>query len=215
MLQKLSRNFLQMVVFLTCLQPQALWGHDSQERFIQHRFHVEVSPQNVDLHLELSFFGDRAIQERLRMDLDSDGRISLREERAYLRELASSIHHKIRMTLVGQPLPALLLFYPHLDLVDSRHVKPLPLKIEVSFFARTPSWFSPQTPLTVESEILTDQPAIRTVTANGKDGIEATADSVQNRVTEGDRSAFTFTIRCLKIERRARAARWTSSPVRP
>ena len=131
------------------------------------------------------------------MDLDSDGRISLREERAYLRELASSLHDKIRMTLVGRPLPALLLYYPHLDLVASRDVKPLPLKIEVSFFARTPSWFSPETPLTVESGILTDQPAIHTVTARGTDGIEAKADSVQNRVTEGDRSAFIFTIRCL------------------
>ena len=197
MLQKFCRTFLQMVVFLTCFQPQVLWGHDSQERFIQHRLHVEVSPQNIDLHLELSFFGDRAAQERLQMDLDSDGRISLREERAYLRELASSLHDKIRMTLVGRPLPALLLYYPHLDLVASRDVKPLPLKIEVSFFARTPSWFSPETPLTVESGILTDQPAIHTVTVRGTDGIEAKADSVRNRVTEGDRSAFIFTIRCL------------------
>ena len=138
------------------------------------------------------------------MDLDSDGRISLREERAYLRQLASSLHDKIRMTLAGRPLPALLLYYPHLDLVASRNVKPLPLKIEVSFFARTPSWFSPETPLTVESGILTDHPAIHTVTASGKDGIQAKADSVQNRVTEGDRSAFIFTIRCLKIEREAR-----------
>ncbi len=40
MFRKRGQTLLQMVVFLSFYQVQALWGHDSQERFIQHRFYV-------------------------------------------------------------------------------------------------------------------------------------------------------------------------------
>ena len=110
MVQKLPKTLLPIMLFLYLYPLQNLWGHDFQERFIQHQLQVKVSPINIDFHLELGFFGDRAAQERLLMDLDSNGQINFNEESTYLRKLVLSIRNKIHVKLGKHRLPTPLLF---------------------------------------------------------------------------------------------------------
>ena len=201
MVKKLAKILLPIMLLLHLHPLQNLWGHDFQERFIQHQLQVQVSPINIDLHLELGFFGDRAAQERLLMDLDSNGQINLNEESTYLRRLVLSIRNKIYVKLGKHRLPTPLLFYPKMNLIINRDVKPLPLKITVSFFARTPSPISPKIPLIIENRVFKNQPAVHNVIANGTDGMHVRLDPIQNYVIEGTDSVFIFTIHCLTTKK--------------
>ena len=201
MVQRFAKILLPIILFLYLYPLQNLWGHDFQERLIQHQLQVKVSPINIDLHLELGFFGDRAAQERLLMDLDSNGQINFNEESTYLRKLVLSIRNKIYVKLGKHRLPTTLLFYPRMNLIINRDVKPLPLKITVSFFARTPSSISPKTPLIIENRVFKTQPAVHNVTADGTDGMYVRLDQIQNYVIEGTDSAFIFTIHCLTTKK--------------
>jgi hypothetical protein len=192
---------LQVIFFLSFLQMLNLWGHDAREGFVQHRFQLEVSPQNIDLHLELNFPGQPGAQERLRMDLDSDGHISPKEEQVYLREMASAVEDRVRITVGVHRLPTLLLFYPRVNLLENRSVETFPLTIQISFFARTPSWFSTRTPVLIESTVLESHPAIHSVQVRGKGGIQVRADPIQNPVTGKETGfPFSFTLHALKTQ---------------
>lgn len=162
----------------SCARSVILWGvgvllcavaaaHSSLGEYVQHRYLLSVSPENIDLTVELAFNGDPAQSARIAMDTNRDGVIGRDERKAWLEEWEKSDTERIRLLCEGQPIPVLLQYAPELDLQNDRGTGAHPFVLRLSYFARTPKNLVPGAPLRVESRIMTDVPALVAVEVGG------------------------------------------------
>lgn len=142
-------------------------AHSSLGEYVQHRYLLSVSPENIDLTVELAFNGGPARTERLTMDTDHDGVIDRDERKAWLAGWEKSGTEQIRLLCKGEAIPVLPQYEPELDLQDDRGTGEHPFVLRLSFFARTPKNLVPGDPLRVESRIKSDVPALVAVEVGG------------------------------------------------
>jgi hypothetical protein len=140
---------------VSLLLPQAS-AHDFFTAFIQHRISVRVTPEHIDLTVDLTFFEAWSLRERRRMDANSDGRISHIELEDYLKRFAAEWERQVRLFAGGTEVPLTALYEPEADLLGSALVGPDHHQLRLFLFGTTPADLAAGLEFTVEDRLWPD-----------------------------------------------------------
>ena len=176
----------------------ALPAHDAMKNVIRHDASLSVSPRNIDVEIELTFFSARSAEERFRMDRDNNGQIESSEESDYLDQIAQEVQDRVRFLVDSRPVDTFLHYHPELDLLDQRAVEPYPHDLRLFFFARTPPWIRPGSLIQIEDHLWLEGEAVHSLRAVGTEGVEVVADQTGSAVSVEE--PYIFLAKCLQIE---------------
>jgi len=182
----LSRAAWAGIVFAIALPAQA---HQSLERYVQHVATLSVSPENIDLTLEISFNAQDSLEERRAMDSNKDGTISADEKKAYLKRILDDVAQRVRLSVGEEELRLVSLYDPELDFYDSRDLEAHPHLLRVFLFARTPKSLKEGSVIALEDKLWEDKPAMLQAGVNGKDGIDLIASQSGSALRAGGKDA--------------------------
>ncbi len=157
------------VVFAIALPAQA---HQPLERYVQHVATLSVSPENIDLTLEISFNAQDSLEERRAMDSNKDGVIGADEKKGYLKHILDDAAQRVRLSVDGDELHLVSLYDPELDFYDSRDLEAHPHLLRIFLFARAPKTFKEGSVITLEDTLWESKPAMVQAGVRSKDGIE-------------------------------------------
>ena len=156
---------------LLLFTPQ-LHAHNTSDRFLRHNITAAVSSANIDIEIDLTFYGARALAERQAMDHNENGLLSGDETSAHLANLSDSYKNQFLLTIDGAPQPLAPLYTPEADLLEVDTVTPSPCIFRFYYFARTPRTLQPGTRVEIVDRIRPDIPALHTFDVTGSQGVE-------------------------------------------
>lgn len=161
-----------MTCIVACLIVPTLdvCAHPSLSEYVHHRILVMTRPNNMDVTFEITFYGEHAQVERLRMDNDRDGRISGMEKQGYLKEIATETETSSYLEFDGKRVDLVPLYAPELDLLDDTGAGDHPHLLRLQYFARTTESLTAEPPLQIASELWIEAPALVTVEIATDDG---------------------------------------------
>ena len=175
-------------------------AHDLLAAYVQHSVHLTVGARHIDLTLDVTFFEEPSLRERVVMDADANGRITRSELESYVRRLAPELAEQVDLRLAGQDLPLIPLYSPEVDLLGNDKVGPAHHRLRLFFFAPTPTELGADAEIVVEDRLWPETKALGTLQAEGRDGCvletEKTSDPSFAPASLGE--ARLFKVRCLK-----------------
>lgn len=185
---------LAAVVGGLCLLAGEAGTHEALNRFVHHRLHLTAHEKYIDLRVELTFYAENALAERLRMDTSGDGTIREDEVRRYIRNILqqfdeSSATENLQLQLDDAELRLIERYAPDVELWDETEVKPAPCVIRFEFFAAMPRGLESGSRLQVKDNLWPERPAHCTLSVEAYDGYglvtrTAKEPSVPNAETE-------------------------------
>ncbi|MFA6241041.1 MAG: hypothetical protein WC655_08935 [Candidatus Hydrogenedentales bacterium] len=173
----------------------AAHAHESLEQYVQHVAVLSVSPDNIDLTLEISFNAHDSLDERRTMDANNDGAIDSDEKNAYLKRVLEKAEKSLSLSVAGKDVRLVPLYDPELDMYDSQDLEEHPHLLRLFLFARTPKSFKAGSEIALEDRLWDSKPAMLQACVRSRDGIElvstqsgsalrASEAETQNRVVE-------------------------------
>ena len=172
-------------------------AHAVTMTYARHDLRVTVSPENIDITVELTFFEMPSLSERRRMDRDRSGVISADERGRYLAELAGRLDDAVTLTVDGRPVEVMPLYGPEIDLLDVAEVAPAHHVLRLYTFARTPAGLKADSVIVVKDMLWPNVPALRSAEVAGKKGITA---GIEGDVgVESLTATDTLTVRCVSM----------------
>jgi hypothetical protein len=166
-------------------------AHAVYMTYMRHDVRVTVSPENIDITIELTFFEMPSLSERRRMDRDRSGVVSDEECDHYLAALADQLDDAVNVTVDGRAVEVMPLYEPQIDLLDVAEVAPTHHVLRLYTFARTPPGFKADSRIVVKDALWPNVPALRSAEVAGEKGITA---MIEDDV-DVDPSAATDTLR--------------------
>jgi hypothetical protein len=160
---------------------------------------VSVSPENIDITVELTFYEMPSLSERRRMDRDLDNAISDDERAAYLKGLAEQVGKGLSLAVDGEVVDVMVLYEPELDLLGVSEVSPSHHVLRLYYFARTPIGLKADSELVVKDVLWSNLPALRSAEAVGDDGFEVL---VRDDCAVDPNRVSPVHIRCLSVPQR-------------
>ncbi len=157
--------------------PLLLCAHQPFQSYIQHRVYIVVSPENIDIELELTFYNLFALAERRKIDLDADERIDPTEVDIYLKNNTDTFLHHLDLCLDNKTLELIYLFDPELDLFGDNRIAPSPFHINLTLFARN-TGFTGYSSLKLQDRIFSSYPAVLSWDAIGNNGIQINSNGI-------------------------------------
>ena len=180
-------------------QRQAV-AHDVFAAYVQHSVHLTVGAQYIDLTLDLTFFEEPSLRERVLMDADANGHITRSELVSYARKLAPQLAEQVVLRVADQEVPLVPLYEPEVDLLGSDRVGLAHHRLRLFFFAPTPTALRAGVDIVVEDLLWPDAKALGTLEAEGRDGCalqpERPSDPAFAPVNSGEERLFK--VRCVK-----------------
>ncbi len=175
-------------------------AHDLFAAYVQHSVHLTVGAQYIDLTLDLTFFEEPSLRERVLMDTDANGHITRSELVSYARKLAPQLAEQVVLRVADQEAPLVPLYDPEIDLLGSDRVSLAHHRLRLFFFAPTPTALQAGADIVVEDLLWPETKALGTLQAEGRDGCaleaEKTSDPSFAPASKGE--ARLFKVRCLK-----------------
>lgn len=172
-------------------------AHAVYMTYLRHDVSVTVSPENIDITVELTFFEMPSLSERRRMDRDRDGSISDRERDLYLAEIGGELVDAVVLAVDGRSVDVMPLYESQIDLLDVAEVAPAHHVLRLYRFARTPSWFQTDSRVVVKDALWPNAPALRFAEAAGQDGITIVIED--DAGGEPPNAADTLRVRCTSM----------------
>ncbi len=104
-----------------CLFAGEAHTHEALNRFVHHRLHLTAQNEYIDLSVELVFYAENALAERLRMDANGDGTIREDEVRHYIRNVLqqpgeSNAIPNLQLQMDETPLALIERYTPEVEL---------------------------------------------------------------------------------------------------
>jgi len=137
------------------LGPNAV-AHDLFAAFVQHSVRVTVGARYIDLTLDLTFFEEPSVRERVVMDADANGHITRSELESYVRKLAPQLAEQVDLRVAGQEVPLVPLYDPEVDLLGNDKVGLAHHRLRLFFFAPTPAALRADADIVVEDLLWPD-----------------------------------------------------------
>lgn len=175
-------------------------AHDFLRAYIQHGIQLSVDAEHIDLTVDLTFFEQWSEHERREMDTDANGRISLHEQQAYLKKVATELYRQVKLRVAGRELELIPLYEPEVDLLADDRVEPAHHRLRLFFFVATPTALRAGDEITVEDRLWPQAKVLGTPEFVGPDGAEFTTvtrvgSALASASVEAGRL---FRFRCLK-----------------
>ena len=198
------RRSVRLAVLLLAVTASGLrrdaTAHDLFAAYVQHSVHLTVGARHIDLTLDLTFFEEPSLRERVLMDADANGHITRSELESYVRKLAPQLAEQVVLRVAGQEVPLVPLYDPAIDLLGNVKVGPAHHRLRLFFFSPTPKALRADADIVVEDLLWPDSKALGTLQAEGRDGCaletEKTSDPSFAPASGGE--ARLFKVRCLK-----------------
>jgi len=170
---------------------------------------MRVGASNIDIEVELTFFGSRSLVERRKMDRDRNGVISSEETDAYLIDAAGMQEGGFRLLVHGRSLELLSLYEPELDLMGCNRPLPSPHVLRLFYFARRPEWLGSQSVIRLEDGLWLHWPAICTLEIARSPGARVIVDQETSPFSnpDPDGAPRVMQARCVSLPPKASAAR--------
>ena len=159
----------------TVAWPRA-WAHSEIfNSSVTHQARIIAGPADIDLEIELRFFGTSSKRERQRMDRDGDGAITNEEANEYLSRLAPQLKDAVGLMVDDRPVNVFPLYEPELDVSGDPRSQSSSHSLRVAYFARTPKWLRAGSLIVFEERLWQQVPALCLLSAKGQDGVQLEA----------------------------------------
>jgi hypothetical protein len=175
-------------------------AHDLFAAYVQHSVHLTVGARHIDITVDLTFFEEPSLRERVLMDADANGHITRSELVSYARKLAPQLAEQVVLRVADQEVPLVPLYDPEIDLLGSDRVSLAHHRLRLFFFAPTPTALRAGADVVVEDLLWPENKALGTLQADGRDGctLETEKTSDPSFAPAGKGEARLFKLRCLK-----------------
>lgn len=195
----IGRSWVAVAVAVFLPVPAA--AHPVLMTYIHRQFQITVDPVNIDVRVDLTFHEIRSLAERRRMDADHDGRITPAEIRRYLDALADELATGLDLTIDGQPITAMLLYDPEIDLLGVDGIAPSHHHLRLHYFARTPAWLRPGHEIRLYPELWPRAPSLTFAHAEGRQGVRVEVEPIRDplRPVPAEQGEDVLRIACLAV----------------
>ena len=146
-------------------------AHVALNEVVQQTIDIVVAPRNIDVSMELHYFGATAQEARTHADRNSDKRIDENEREAYLADHAPGLISALTLTIDGKPCPLVVLYDPEADGLEGEASSTAPLTIKLYCFARTPKDIAAGSRVVLENGSWKRNMLAPRIKVTGKDGI--------------------------------------------
>ncbi|MBX7255109.1 MAG: hypothetical protein K1Y02_02015 [Candidatus Hydrogenedentes bacterium] len=155
--------------------PSVVNAHDSLERYVQHAAVVSVTPENIDITLEISFNSHDSQDERRIMDTNRDAVLSDEEKKVYLNQVLADVAKRVALRVDNEEVRLVPLYDPELDFYDSSDLEEHPHLLRIFLFARTPATLNKGSDIQLEDRLWEAKPAMLQARVKDSSGINLVA----------------------------------------
>jgi hypothetical protein len=156
-------------------------AHEAFANYIWHRVELKADARHFDVTVELTFFEEWSARERVRMDLDGDGRIGRTELVNYTRQLADSVKTQLDVLIAGRRLALVPLYDPEVDLLTRDEVGRWHHQLTLRFFATLPKVLAGEAEVVVEDRLWLEAPRLGELKVASDAREQLKADPVSDR----------------------------------
>lgn len=161
-------------------------AHPNLSAFVKHDVSLNACATYVDLTLGLTFFDQRAEDQRLLLDSDGDGRFSSAERATFRKALLKTVDEQMSLYADGLELSLVPRYDPEIRTDPEESGR---FEIRLHLFARRPTQAKGSTLVEIHNGLFPNDPILTAFHVAGKNGVRVTtAEGTHNLTRPADAS---------------------------